>query len=184
MSLEVQAHPGLEPDQIHGTAPTVTPSHLDLSLLMLRMTALALKTLIPKYLEACVDTGELRQSLREIDVTHSSGDVELFRWIRKSYSEMRGGRMYRTVASVWLRSPCASSTFGVEQRDKVHILCRDESYPPRVEVKEGRYHYTPCPMRPEGSMPMPSDTFVHYLHHCNLNVEVLPPHRGSGSTGI
>lgn len=67
--------------------------------------------------------------------------------------------------------------FGVEQRDKVHILCRDESCPPREEVKEGRYHCTPCPMRPEGSMPMPSDTFVHYLHRCNLNVEVLPAQR-------
>ena len=24
-------------------------------------------------------------------------------------------------------------------------------------------------------MPMPSDTFIHYLHYCNLNVEVLTP---------
>lgn len=62
--------------------------------------------------------------------------------------------------------------FGAEQRDKVHILCRDESYPPREEVKEGRYIYTPCPMMPEGSMPMPSDTLIHYLHHCNLDVEL------------
>ena len=70
------------------------------------------QTLIPKHLDVCVNTGGLRQSLREIDVTHFSGDVELFLWIRNSYREMRDGRMYRTVAPIWLRSPCASSTSG------------------------------------------------------------------------
>lgn len=86
------------------------------------------QTLIPKYLEVCVDTSRLRQSLREIDVTRFSGDLELFRWIRTSYKETRGRRIPRRfyLAPKSMRFVY----FGVEQREKVHILCRDESLTP------------------------------------------------------
>jgi hypothetical protein len=133
------------------------------------------QTPAPKYLEVCVNTGKLRQSLREIDVTRFSGDVELFRWIRKSYAEVRGWRTYGHfyLAPKFMRFVY----FGIEQREKVHILCQDESYPPKEEVTAERYHYTPCPLRPEGAMPMPSDAFIHYLRYCDLDAEVLPVRR-------
>lgn len=131
--------------------------------------------LVPKYLEVCANTGKLRQSLREIDVTRFSGDIELFRWVRKSYAEMRGWRTHRRFC---LRPKSMRFVyFGLEQRDKVHILCKDESYPSQDAIKAQEYHYTPCPVRPKGSMPMPSDTFIHYLHYCNLDVDVLPAQR-------
>ena len=133
------------------------------------------QTLVPKYFEVCVNTGKIRQSLREIYVTRFSGDIELFRWIRKSYKETRGWRRY----GHFFLAPKAMRFvyFGLEQMGKVHILCKDESYPPQEEVVAEKYHYIPCPVRPQGSMPMPSDTFIHYLRYCNLDVDVLPAQR-------
>lgn len=133
------------------------------------------RVLVPRYLEVCANTGSLRQSLREIDVTRFSGDIELFRWIRKSYAEMRGWRARRRFC---LRPKAMRFVyFGLEQKDKVHILCKEESYPSQDDIKAEKYHYTPCPIRPKGSMPMPSDTFIHYLYYCNLDVDVLPTQR-------
>lgn len=128
-----------------------------------------------RYLELCVNTGSLRQSLRELDVTYFTSDSELFRWIRKSYTETRGSRVRRDFH---LRPRSIRFVyFGLERRAKVHILCKDESFPPEDEVLAGRYHYTPCPLKPEGVMPMPSDAFIHYLNYCNLDAEVLPSQR-------
>lgn len=133
------------------------------------------RLVVSQYFELCVNTGSLCQSLREIDVTRVSNDVELFRWIRKSYNELRGWRRHRRFC---LRPKSIRFVyFGLEQRRKVHILSKDDSYPPEDEIWAGRYHYTPCPVIPKGSTPMPSDAFIHYLQYCNLDVDVLPTQR-------
>ena len=128
--------------------------------------------LVPKYLELCINTGKLSQSLCEIDVTRFSSDIELFRWIRRKYSETRGWRMHSRFC---LRPKSMRFVyFKLEQKTKVHVLCRDESLPSQDDVSAGRYHCDPCPVKPEGTMPMPSDAFVHYLHYCNLNIDGPP----------
>lgn len=131
--------------------------------------------LTPRFFELCVNTGSLCQSLREIDVTRISNDVEFFRWVRKSYQDLRGWRRHWRFC---LRPKSMRFVyFGVEQGRKVHILSQDESYPPQDEIAAQRYIYTPCPTIPTGSLPMPSNAFIHYLQYCNLDVEVPPAQR-------
>lgn len=131
--------------------------------------------LTPRYFELCVNTGSSCQSLREIDVTRIPSDVEFFRWVRKSYEDLQGWRRRKRFC---LRPKSMRFVyFGLEQSNKVHILSKDESYPPQDEIAAHRYHYTPCPTIPSGSLPMPSDAFIHYLQYCNLDVEVPPTQR-------
>ncbi|KAK3642116.1 hypothetical protein LTR56_010987 [Elasticomyces elasticus] len=128
-------------------------------------------SLRPKFLELCVNTGNLCQSLGEIDATRISSDVELFRWVRKRYRDLRGWRM----RSRFCLQPKTMRfvRFGLEQQKKVHILCEDESFPSEDDVIKARtYHYMPCPTNPRGSPPMPSNVFIHYLHYCNLDADV------------
>ncbi|KAK5700068.1 hypothetical protein LTR97_006203 [Elasticomyces elasticus] len=126
--------------------------------------------LAPKFLELCVNTGSLCQSLGEIDATRITSDVELFRWVRRRYRDLRGWRMRSRFC---LRPKTMRFVrFGLEQQKKVHILCEDESFPSEDDVKARTYHYKPCPTNPRGSPPMPSNVFIHYLHYCNLDDDV------------
>ncbi|KAK5109262.1 hypothetical protein LTR85_003445 [Meristemomyces frigidus] len=123
-------------------------------------------TLLPRYLELCVNTGSLCQTLSEIDVTRIASDIELFHWIRKRYKDLRG---WRTQARFCLRPKSMKFVyFGLEKKQKVHILCDRESLPPEAEVIAERYHYAPCPPQPPEASPMPSNVFIHFLHYCKL----------------
>jgi hypothetical protein len=44
------------------------------------------------YLELCVNTGEFRRSLSEIDITYCNSDGELFALVRQEYNKLRGFR--------------------------------------------------------------------------------------------
>ncbi|KAK5711693.1 hypothetical protein LTR17_018274 [Elasticomyces elasticus] len=142
----------------HGPTINITPA---------RRASDPTQTLLPRYLELCVNTGRLCQSLGEIDATRITSDAELFRWVRRRYRDLRGWRMRSRFC---LRPKSIRFVrFGLEQQKKVHILCEKESFPSESDVKARTYHYMPCPMSPLGSPPMPSDAFIHYLHDCNLD---------------
>lgn len=130
------------------------------------------QTPVPKYFELCVNTGSYCQTLSEIDVTRVAGDAELFRWIRRRYKDLRG---WRTKARFCLRPKSMRFVyFGLEHKRKVHILCDTESFPPESDVTDEKYHYAPCPPKPLGAAPMPSNVFIHYLHFCNLDGDPTP----------
>lgn len=133
-------------------------------------------SLRPAFFELCVNTGRYCQSLSEIDVTRVTNDVELFRWIRRRYKALRdeSSRRHRRF---WQASAIHFVYFGLEQAGKVHILCNEESFPPDDEVSARRWHLHPSPPKPTGASPMPSNTFIHYLRYCDLDVEVRPAQR-------
>lgn len=118
-----------------------------------------------------MNTGRLCQTLGEIDLTRVDSDVELFRWIKRRYRSLRGASLRRRFSQP---SSIRFVYFGLEQINKVHILHKDDSFPPEDEVSAQRWHLSPSPPRPKGSLPMPSDTFIHYLRYCNLDTET--PH--------
>ncbi|KAK3704684.1 ankyrin repeat [Vermiconidia calcicola] len=122
----------------------------------------------PKFLELCVNTGKLCQTLGETDVSAVWTDVQLFRTLRERYRKIRGWRIKRQF---FLRpSDMDFVNFAFENKRRVHIYAK-ESFPPETAVGHGSYHYDPCPMQP--CPPMPSTAFIHWLHHCNLDKEPM-----------
>ena len=114
-----------------------------------------------QYVEICVNTGKHFQRLAEIDVANHKTDGELFRWIRKRYSELRG---WRTKWQYFLRPQAMSYVeFALDRKQKVHIYQPKDAYPPQAEIDAGRYMYNMPPP------PIPSNTFIHYLRECDLN---------------
>ena len=117
----------------------------------------------PAYIELCVNSGRLCQSLGEVCVTHMTTDVELFLKLRKEYQKIRGWR------TKWQYFLCPSSMdfvrFSLENM-RVHIF-ENSSFPPEDEVHNGRYSYQPVPMQPIPAMP--SNAFVHWLSYCKLS---------------
>jgi hypothetical protein len=120
-------------------------------------------TVIPRFLELCINTGKSCQSLGEIDLTRVICDDVLFAWIRKTYKEVRGPGRHWTQ---YLLKPVAMNfvSFGLENKEKVHIF-RENVYPPADDVAAKKWHYLPCPLEPP--LPMPSSAFIHYLCHCD-----------------
>jgi hypothetical protein len=127
-------------------------------------------TVVPRFLELCINTGKSYQNLGEIDLTRVACDEELFAWVRKRYQEVRGSRRHWTQ---YLFKPVAMKfvSFGLEHKEKVHIFQQD-SYPTAQHVATHTWHYWPCPLEPP--LPMPSSAFIHYLSHCNNSTQTTP----------
>ena len=74
-----------------------------------------------------------------------------------------------------------STQFRVDIRPLVGTMA-NPSVPPEIEVREGRYHYIPCPI---DEPPMPSNVFMHYftsaanVHNTNLWGSRLPQKLGA-----
>jgi hypothetical protein len=118
--------------------------------------------LVPKYLELCINTGKLRHSLGEIDVTHFTTDAILFAWVRKRYKQVRGPLRHWTH---YLIKPIAMKfvLFGLENKEKVFIF-KEDVYPTEKHITAKTWHYAPCPL--DTPPPMPSTAFIHYLRYC------------------
>ena len=113
----------------------------------------------PKFLEVCINTGKWHRSLGEIDITRVSCDRELFALIKQRYDEVRGHRtklFFLEPAKVeWVQ-------FSLEERHRVGIMLHPMAVPPKREVDDHNYDYTPCPLEP--LPPIPDNVFMHHLN--------------------
>ncbi|KAF2185911.1 HET-domain-containing protein [Zopfia rhizophila CBS 207.26] len=112
-----------------------------------------------KFLELCVNTGEIDVSLGEIDITDINSDGELFKRIYERYKDLRGHRMRR----IFLKPVDVHFIhFSVQGRYRVGIYGQPLVIPPEDEVKAERYHYEECPLKVQP--PMDYRTFLHYMN--------------------
>lgn len=141
--------------QLPSNMPTITTQN--------PTNASASLTLVPKFLELCINTGKRCQSLGEIDLTRVTSDAVLFAWVRRRYKEVRGPRRHWTQ---YLIKPVAMKfvSFGLENKTKVHIFAANK-YPSEQHVASHKWHYAPCPL--DSELPMPSSAFIHYLCYCS-----------------
>ena len=113
------------------------------------------------FLELCVNTGNLWQSLGEIDITHVKNDVSLGKKIRERYNKVRGFR----IKKHFLLKPVniCYVGFGLESRHKVHILKKNS-----VPAKKDAYQWDPCPPNhhPPPYGPVPRSVILHWLKSC------------------
>ncbi|MCJ1380772.1 hypothetical protein MMC17_003881 [Xylographa soralifera] len=113
----------------------------------------------PKFLEVCVNTGKWHRSLGEIDITRVSCDSELFALVKQRYDEVRGHRtklfFLEPVKVDWVQ-------FSLEERHRVGIMLHPMAVPPKREVDNHNYDYTPCPLKP--LPPIPNNVFMHHLN--------------------
>ncbi|KAI6081776.1 hypothetical protein F4821DRAFT_264565 [Hypoxylon rubiginosum] len=117
-----------------------------------------------RYFEVCVNAGEHKVNLGEINISSVTTDDQLFDEIWKAYRGLRGSTWQASLRSWFLKPYDVSFVFfGVLRRHSVGIYRKPLDIPPKKEVDEGRYHYHECPM--EVLPPIPGNIFLHYLSH-------------------
>ncbi|XXG99702.1 hypothetical protein Hte_006043 [Hypoxylon texense] len=117
-----------------------------------------------RYFEVCVNVGEHKVSLGEVNISSVTTDDQLFDEIWKTYRDLKRST-WRTALRAWFLKPHDVSFvfFGVLSTHAVGIYRKPLDIPPQTEVDEGRYHYHECPM--EDLPPIPGNIFLHYLNH-------------------
>ncbi|MCJ1403746.1 hypothetical protein MMC11_006969 [Xylographa trunciseda] len=113
---------------------------------------------VPKFVEVCVNTGKWQKSLGEIDITNVNCDRDLFAMIKQRYDDIRAHR-----AKLFFLEPArvAWVQFSLEERHRVGIMLQPMAVPPKHEVDNRDYDYTPCPL---GALPpIPDNVFMHHL---------------------
>ena len=115
----------------------------------------------PRFFELCVNTGEFCQTLGEMDVTRVSDDICFFEKVRAEYWKIRGCRIKRFLARIFLK-PAAMQyvRFCVQDRHRAYNTEKN-SLPPKKQVASQEYDYRPCPLKPPH--PMPSNAFMHQM---------------------
>jgi len=111
------------------------------------------------FLELCVNTGKLCQTLVELDLTHNMSDRMMFHRIKNAYNNIRGPLAKRN----FLLKPkqVNFAQFGLEKDShKAHIFA-EPAYPDKEAINSGEWHYNLHPPL----KPMPSTAFIHYLLH-------------------
>ncbi|KAH8742495.1 hypothetical protein BGZ57DRAFT_837578 [Hyaloscypha finlandica] len=108
------------------------------------------------FLEVCINVGEYKKTLREINLKGIHSDEALFARIRAEYLKIRKRRS-------WLRlfKPCGVHFVEFEFFDPESVWIRQQpSTPPSTEVDAGHYIFHPC--IPLGVAPqVPIDAFLH-----------------------
>ncbi|KAM0322560.1 hypothetical protein ACHAQA_009407 [Verticillium albo-atrum] len=115
-----------------------------------------------RFIELCVNTGEFRRQLAEIDMTGVESDAEVFRRIRNRYIEVRS---FRAKYALLKPMDVHFVQFSLEHRHLVGILDQPMSIPSQKEMGLRGYHYSPCPLQP--TPPVPANIFLHYLLHAH-----------------
>ncbi|CZR60637.1 uncharacterized protein PAC_10533 [Phialocephala subalpina] len=114
------------------------------------------------YLALCVNTGEFRKSLTEIEVSRLTSDQQLFKQMKSSYRQLRGVK----AKFSFLIKPVSMRFvhFNLFHLRGGYVGFCDLDKPcsiPESDVPE--YKYSPVPLKP--LPPMPAEVFMHYLQY-------------------
>lgn len=112
------------------------------------------------FLEVCVNSGKMCQTLAELDLTNNTSDRVMFHLINNAYTKIRGPLAKRN----FLMKPKQVDfvQFGLEKDSRKAHVFNKPSYPDENAINSGEWHYNPDPPR---NIALPSPTFIHYLLH-------------------
>ncbi|KAL2068384.1 hypothetical protein VTL71DRAFT_16482 [Oculimacula yallundae] len=113
---------------------------------------------IPLYVEICVKHKQYTSRHKEITVDMAENDAQFFQKINKAYCEIRRPRWTRLLRPIRIEHV----KFSVQNMGAVVGIYdyAGPQIPPEAEVKNGNYHYNPCPWAGE---PVPSNIILHEL---------------------
>ena len=111
-----------------------------------------------RFLLLCINDSRYFINLKQINITNIDDDQFLFFRIREAYRQLKG--------KLWAFSLMLPVSVEIVKFELVPISqsnpcvgVLEASYPPPMEVKDQRYHYTPCPINL--NPPICANVFLH-----------------------
>ncbi|KAL4879314.1 hypothetical protein BJY04DRAFT_220170 [Aspergillus karnatakaensis] len=111
----------------------------------------------PKYLGLIVNTGGIYKTLVEIDTSVIKNDAQMFLAMKETYLKLRDGSWLRNLLRIPVTVEHIHFTLWNRRDGYISVLDRPKCIPP---IGHAEYEYDPKP-----PIPMPPDTFIHYLQH-------------------